>query len=57
MVTIFPNEEIGSSKFILSRNSLDWKKISQFLEKKQRRLSFSRSDDRDFLNIILASND
>ena len=33
MVTIFPNEEIGSSKFILSRNSLDWKKISQFLEK------------------------
>ena len=57
MVTILPKEEIGSSKFILSRNSLNWKKISQFLEKKQRRLSFSRSDDKDFLNIILASND
>lgn len=54
MLAITKNE-FWNSKFLFSKNSLDWRRISYFFSKRHTRPSMFRQDDKDFLDIILAS--
>lgn len=54
MVTI-THTELWSSKFLFSKNPLKWHVVSYFFSKRHSRPSMFRQDDKDFLNIIRAS--
>ena len=57
MMVGITKDDISASKFLLSKNSLDWRTVSSFFERRSSRAAFTRQDDRDFLDIILALDD
>ena len=52
IMLLITKDTLQSSKFLLSKNSLDWETVSHFFQKRYVRSSISRQDDRDFLDII-----